>query len=190
MTHWIIESVQIKEWSLLSGIQSGQWQMMLKSLVLHALQIWVDLHSLHSLTLLRRPQRIQKSNKFTIWSLVFDNSNDCFSHFQALFGLSERADSQCHNPFSALLHRSTYGCKSLYFSPKTMSLESAVEEPLLQACLFFVRMSLVRETKHLGTFCGRGNKGNGVGRAARKMCVRLLLAEFKSIFKVEHHEAG
>lgn len=65
-----------------------------------------------------------------------------------------------------------------------MSLESGAEEPLLQACLFFVRMSLVGEKKHLGTFSGRGNKGNGVGRTARKMCARLLLARFKSIFKV------
>lgn len=165
--------------------------MMLTSLVLHALQIWVDLHSLHCLTLPRRPQRIQKSNKRTIWSLVCDNSNDCFSHFQALFGLwalkEQTANVIIH---SLLLHRSTYGRKSLYFSPKTMSLESGAEEPLLQACLFFVRMSLGWEKKHLGTFSGRGNKDNGVGRAARKMCVRLLLAEFKSIFKVEHRGAG
>lgn len=93
-------------------------------------------------------------------------------------------------PCTPHTHKSTHGCKSLYFSPKTTALKSRAEEPLLQACLFFVRVSLVREEKHLGTVSGRGNKGNGAGQAARKMCVRLLLARFKPIFKVEHAEAG
>lgn len=116
------------------------------------------------------PREYRKVINAQFWSLVFDNSNDSFSHFQALFGLwglkQQTVNVTIHSLRSSTEARTAVN--PFIFLPRPCHLNLVLRNRCSRRACSLSGWVWYGEKKHLGTFSGRGNKGN----AQRGKCVR------------------